>query len=94
MKTPDFYEIEELRALENLGWFCSAIVFDPSEEMRFSCPHPYLIMSSPDNSEDMYIIIPQTVAYYAATHAGFTNKAREARRIREIKQHISKFLNP
>lgn len=101
MPTKDtaFLPIGEIAAYEAQGYFCMKIEFDPAGSVnRYfeGCP-PFILMAPSDRLDsDVYFAIPETVAYYAIQHAGFTDKGRDRlakRARREMADEFKKLLH-
>ncbi len=93
MKAPEFKTFAEMQEYINDDYFCCRIIFDPAEEDRWKGP-PYLMMTHQTTGDDHYFEIPQTIAYYATAHAGYTWKSRERAEKQAVVAHIKKFMNP
>lgn len=72
------------------GYFCSGIVFNPEFEHPNKYPKgiaPHIEMTSDDGDTVVYFEIPESIAYYAYMHRGFTNKGR-AEHVEEGRREI------
>lgn len=96
-KTTEFKPISELENYTSReGYFCTAVVFSPeTENSHFEgCP-PYIALCNGDHTEDVYFKVPDSVAYYAKMHSGYTMKgldnARKSGR-RDLAADIKRLL--
>jgi hypothetical protein len=74
----EFLDIAQIAEYETQGYFCIAIVFSPETENNHfrGCP-PYIGLSHQDTLQDVFFRVPNSVAYYGKTHAGYTMRGRD-----------------
>lgn len=78
-------------------WFCAGVVFSPETENEHfhGCP-PYIEINDVRlGGISIYFEVPEIVAYYAKTHAGYTHagiKRYKEQGAAEIKREIARLL--